>query len=323
MSVAPQTSARIAPQPRHVAVLMGGFSAERDVSLVSGKACSEALRQAGYKVTDIDVQRNLRALVDALLPSEGHGPEVVFNALHGRYGEDGCIQGVLEVAGLPYTHSGVLASAIAMDKEMAKRVFEAVGLRMPEGKIVHRSVFASGHPMPQPYVVKPIAEGSSVGVTIVREGANIAAPDMSGWRYGDRVMVERYIPGRELTVAVMGDKPLAVTELRPKRGFYDYDAKYTDGITDHVIPAQVPEAVAREAMRMALVAHQTLGCAGVSRCDFRYDDRQAGIEGLYLLEINTQPGMTPLSLVPEQAKHVGIDFPHLVSWMVEQALCQP
>jgi D-alanine-D-alanine ligase len=311
----------IAPHARHVAVLMGGFSAEREVSLVSGKACSDALRAAGYRVTDIDVEANLRKLVDALLPNEGKGPEVVFNALHGRFGEDGCVQGVLEIAGLPYTHSGVMASAIAMDKEMTKHVFEAVGLRMPEGRIVHRSAFAGGHPMKQPYVVKPIAEGSSVGVVIVREGANIAAPDMSNWSYGDRVMVERYIPGRELTVAVMGDKPLAVTELKPKRGFYDYDAKYTDGITDHVIPAQVPDAVAREAMRVALLAHQTLGCAGVSRCDFRYDDKEPGIEGLYLLEINTQPGMTPLSLVPEQARHVGIEFPQLVSWMVEQALC--
>jgi D-alanine-D-alanine ligase len=306
---------------RHVAVLMGGFSAERDVSLVSGKACADALRQAGYRVQEIDVKRDLRHLLDSLMPAHGEKPEVVFNALHGRFGEDGCVQGVLEIAGLPYTHSGVMASAIAMDKEMAKRVFESAGLRMPEGMIVHRSAFASGHPMKQPYVVKPIAEGSSVGVIIVREGANIAAPDMSGWAFGDQVMVERYIPGRELTVAVMGDKPLAVTELRPTRGFYDYDAKYTDGITDHVVPAQISEAVTSEAKRVALEAHRLLGCRGVSRCDFRYDDSRPGIEGLYLLEINTQPGMTPLSLVPEQAKHSGISFPELVSWMVEQALC--
>ncbi len=315
------TASMIAPTNRHVAVLMGGFSAEREVSLVSGKACAEALRQAGYRVTAIDVKRDLRHLLDSLLPQGGEKPEVVFNALHGRFGEDGCVQGVLEIAGLPYTHSGVMASSIAMDKEMAKRVFEGAGLRMPEGKIVHRSVFESGHPMPQPYVVKPIAEGSSVGVIIVREGANISAPDMSGWSYGDHVMVERYIPGRELTVAVMGDKPLAVTELRPKRGFYDYDAKYTDGVTDHIVPADIPPAVTREAMRVALEAHRVLGCRGVSRCDFRFDDRQPGIDGLYLLEINTQPGMTPLSLVPEQAKHIGISFPALVSWMVEQALC--
>ncbi len=311
----------IAPQARHVAVLMGGFSAERDVSLVTGKACSDALREAGYRVTDIDVEKNLRKLVDVLLPSNGHGPEVVFNALHGRYGEDGCVQGVLEVAGLPYTHSGVLASAIAMNKEMAKDIFRAKGLRVPEGGAMHRSVFAKGHPLPPPYVVKPVAEGSSVGVVIVHEGANVAVPDMSGWSFGDRVMVERYIPGRELTVAVMGDKPLAVTELRPTRGFYDYEAKYTDGVTQHVIPAKVSEPIAREAARMALVAHQALGCAGVTRCDFRYDDKQPGLDGLYLLEINTQPGMTPLSLVPEQAKYVGIDFPQLCSWMVEQALC--
>jgi D-alanine-D-alanine ligase len=306
---------------RHVAVLMGGFSAEREVSLVSGKACADALREAGYRVQEIDVQRDLRHLLDSLMPKGGEKPEVVFNALHGRFGEDGCVQGVLEIAGLPYTHSGVMASAIAMDKEMAKRVFEAAGLRMPEGQIVHRSVFANGHPMQRPYVVKPIAEGSSVGVIIVREGANIAAPDMSGWKFGDLVMIERYIPGRELTVAVMGDKPLAVTELRPKRGFYDYDAKYTDGITEHVVPAQISDVVANEAKRIALEAHRILGCRGVSRCDFRYDDSRPGIDGLYLLEINTQPGMTPLSLVPEQAKHIGISFPELVSWMVEQALC--
>jgi D-alanine-D-alanine ligase len=312
----------VAPQPRRVAVLMGGFSAEREVSLVSGRACSLALREAGYRVTDIDVQRNLRHLVDALLPPGGEGPEVVFNALHGRYGEDGCIQGVLEVAGLPYTHSGVMASAIAMDKEIAKDFFRARGLRVPEGGAMDRAVFKQGHPLPPPYVVKPVAEGSSVGVVIVHEGANVAVPDLSGWNFGERVMVERYIPGVDLTVSVMGDRPLAVTELRPKRGFYDYEAKYTDGVTEHVIPAKVPEAVSREAMRMALVAHQALGCAGISRSDFRYDAGQPGTDGLYLLEINTQPGMTPLSLVPEQAKHIGIDFPHLVSWMVEQALCR-
>ena len=306
---------------RHVAVLMGGFSAEREVSLVSGKACIDALREAGYRVTAIDVQRDLRQLLDQLLPQGGERPEVVFNALHGRYGEDGCVQGVLEIAGLPYTHSGVMASAVAMDKEVAKRVFQAAGLRMPEGMIVHRSFFAAGHPMPPPYVVKPIAEGSSVGVIIVREGANVSAPDLSKWTYGDQVMVERYIPGRALTVAVMGDRPLAVTELRPTRGFYDYEAKYTDGVTNHIVPADVAAPVAQEAMRVALEAHRVLGCRGVSRCDFRFDDRQPGIEGLYLLEINTQPGMTPLSLVPEQAKHIGISFPDLVSWMVEQALC--
>ncbi|MEO8559042.1 MAG: D-alanine--D-alanine ligase [Rhodospirillales bacterium] len=317
MSAKPPTM----PQVRHVAVLMGGFSAERDVSLVTGKACSEALREAGYRVTDIDVERNLRKLVDALLPAEGHGPEVVFNALHGRYGEDGCIQGVLEVAGLPYTHSGVLASAIAMDKEMAKDIFRAKSLRVPEGAVMDRAVFKKGHPLPPPYVVKPVSEGSSVGVVIVHAGANVAVPDLSGWVYGDRVMVERYIPGVDLTVSVMGDRPLAVTELRPTRGFYDYEAKYTDGVTEHIIPAKVPEPIAREATRMALVAHRSIGCAGVSRCDFRYDVKQPGIDGLYLLEINTQPGMTPLSLVPEQAKHIGIGFPQLVSWMVEQALC--
>ncbi|MBX6320553.1 MAG: D-alanine--D-alanine ligase [Rhodospirillaceae bacterium] len=302
---------------KRVAVLMGGSSPEREVSLTSGRAVAGALREAGYAVREIDVGRDVAALVRALDPA----PDAVFNALHGRYGEDGTVQGVLELLGIPYTHSGVLASALAMDKPMAKRLFAAAGIRCPHCVVVYRAAFDAGDPMDRPYVVKPTNQGSSVGVRIVRDGEN--ANPLAEWPFGERVLVERYIAGRELTVAVMGDRPLAVTELRPRSGFYDYDAKYTDGRTDHLVPAPVPEAVRREAMRMALLAHQTLGCRGVSRADFRYDDTDGadGPERLYLLEVNTQPGMTALSLVPEQAAHQGITFPQLVAWMVENARC--
>jgi D-alanine-D-alanine ligase len=301
---------------KRVAVLMGGPSAEREVSLVSGKACADALRAEGYDVTAIDVGRDVAALIAALQPR----PDAVFNALHGRWGEDGCIQGVLNLMGIPYTHSGLLASALAMDKPMAKRVFAAAGLRCPGGKLVTREEFAKGEPLVRPYVMKPYNEGSSVGVRIVRQGDNV--PPASSWSYGSAALVEPYIAGRELTVAVMGDRPLAVTELRSKTNFYDYEAKYTDGITQHLVPAPIPPKVYDVALAMALGAHQALGCRGVSRSDFRYDDTQGGgPEQLYLLEVNTQPGMTPLSLAPEQAKHVGISFGALVSWMVENAQC--
>jgi D-alanine-D-alanine ligase len=223
--------------------------------------------------------------------------------------------------GIPYTHSGVLASALAMDKPMAKRLFAAVGIPCPQGIIVTRAQLDEGEPMARPYVMKPPNQGSSVGVRIVKDGDNRGSVLGGDWPFGDKVLVERYIAGRELTVAVMGDRPLAVTELRPKMGFYDYEAKYTDGKTDHLVPAPLHEAVAREAMRLAGLAHETLGCRGVSRSDFRYDDSASGTTGLYLLEVNTQPGMTPLSLVPEQARHVGIEFPQLVAWMVENARC--
>lgn len=302
---------------KRVALLMGGRSAEREVSLVSGAACAKGLREKGYDVDVIDVGQDLGALLAALDPK----PDVVFNALHGRYGEDGRVQGLLDLLGLPYTHSGVLASALAMDKPLAKQVFGSVGLRCPEGKVISIDRLAKADPMPRPFVVKPTAEGSSVGVRIVREGDNLPPLGSSGWHFGDEVLVERYIPGRELTVAVMGGEALAVTELRPHAGFYDYEAKYTEGKTDHIVPAPVSHAVGEAAKNMAVTAHAALGCRGVTRCDFRYDDSRKGLDGLYLLEINTQPGMTPLSLVPEQAAHRGIDFPDLVAWMVEHAQC--
>jgi len=302
---------------KRVAVLMGGASAEREVSLVSGKACAEALRAEGYDVTTIDAGRDVAALIAALEPR----PDVVFNALHGRYGEDGCIQGVLNLMGIPYTHSGLLASALAMDKPMAKRIFAAAGLRCPGGQLVTREEFAKGEPVARPYVIKPYNEGSSVGVRIVRQGDNLP-PLASEWPYGEAALVEPYIAGRELTVAVMGDRALAVTELQSKTSFYDYEAKYTEGITKHLVPAPVPPKVYEAAMAMALAAHRALGCRGVSRADFRYDDTKGGgPKQLYLLEVNTQPGMTPLSLAPEQAKHVGISFGALVKWMVENAQC--
>ena len=302
---------------KRVAVLMGGPSAERAVSLVSGRECAKGLQQAGYDAYTIDVGHDVKALVAALEPR----PDVVFNALHGRFGEDGCVQGVLEFLSIPYTHSGLLASALAMDKPMAKRIFAAAGLRCPEGVVTDIRTVERGDPIARPYVVKPANEGSSVGVRIVRAGDNqpVRAAD---WKFDPRVVVERFVPGKELTVAVMGDRALAVTELRSHTAFYDYEAKYTEGRTDHLIPAPIPQPVYDEALRMAKLAHDALGCRGVSRSDFRYDDSgDGGPNQLYLLEVNTQPGMTPLSLVPEQAKYRGISFPELVAWMVENARC--
>ncbi|MEQ1889792.1 MAG: D-alanine--D-alanine ligase [Alphaproteobacteria bacterium] len=301
----------------HVAVLKGGWSAEREVSLVSGAKCAEALRFEGYRVSEVDVDNALASVLMALKP------DVVFNALHGRWGEDGCVQGMLEMLRIPYTHSGVGASAVAMDKRMAKRLFHDAGIACPEGMVMDRHALGDRHPMPPPYVVKPVTEGSSVGVYIVRQGDNsppgqIAADD---WAFGDSVMVERYIPGHELTVAVMGDRALAVTEIVPETAFYDYEAKYAAGGSRHVIPARVDAQVYDHAMQLALAAHRLLGCRGVSRADFRYDDRVAGRDGLYLLEINTQPGMTPTSLVPEQAAYLGISFASLCRWLVEDASC--
>jgi D-alanine-D-alanine ligase len=302
---------------KRVAVLMGGPSAEREVSLVSGRECAQGLREAGYDVYTIDVTHDVVALVRALDPR----PDVVFNALHGRFGEDGCVQGVLEFLSIPYTHSGLLASALAMDKPMAKRLFAAAGIRCPEGVVTDIRTVERGDPVARPYVVKPANEGSSVGVRIVRAGDNqpVRAAD---WKFDPRVVVERFVPGKELTVAVMGDRSLAVTELVSHTAFYDYEAKYTEGRTDHLIPAPLPQPVYDEALRMAKAAHDILGCRGVSRSDFRYDDTaDGGPNRLYLLEVNTQPGMTPLSLVPEQAKYRGISFPELVGWMVENARC--
>ena len=302
-----------------VAVLMGGWSPEREVSLVSGKACAEGLREGGHEVVEYDVTRDLRALVDFLRPAAGGGPDVVFNALHGRYGEDGCIQGVLEIMRVPYTHSGVLASAIAMDKPMARYVFTSLGLRVAQGAVIERRSLAWGDPMSRPYVVKPVDQGSSVGVHIVREGDNLAAVEAAEAPYGERVLVEKFVPGRELTVAVMDDHAVAVTELRPRTRFYDYEAKYTDGITEHLVPAPIPEDVYELAKQWALMAHEALGCNGLSRADFRWDDSQPGTSGLVILELNTQPGMTPLSLAPEQARWAGISWPQLMTWMVEHA----
>ena len=297
---------------KHVAVLMGGWSAEREISMVSGAAVAKSLTDAGLEVTPVDVQRDMGALLTRLYPR----PDAVFNALHGRFGEDGCVQGLLDILDIPYSHSGLLASALAMDKPMAKRLFAAAGIPVAEHVIAAREEITAGDVMERPYVVKPLNEGSSVGVHIVLEGDDEPLFDDTGWPYGDRVMVEKFIPGRELTVAVMGDKALAVTEIITAREFYDYDAKYADGGSRHVLPAEIDGKIADEAMRLAVLAHQTLGCRGVSRADFRLDGND-----LYLLEINTQPGMTPTSLVPEQAVHAGISFQDLVVWMVDNAEC--
>jgi D-alanine-D-alanine ligase len=296
---------------RNVAVLMGGWSAEREVSLVSGAAVAGGLKSAGYSVTSIDVQRDMGALLTRLYPK----PDAVFNALHGRYGEDGCVQGLLNILDIPYTHSGLLASALAMDKPAAKSLFAAAGILVAEHVIANRDELAGGAVMAAPYVIKPLNEGSSVGVHIVGEGDTFT-PTAELWPYGEKVMVERFIPGRELTVAVMGDHALAVTEITTQRGFYDYQAKYAEGGSQHRLPADLPGPVEAEARRISELAHQKLGCRGVSRADIRFDGKD-----LYILEVNTQPGMTPTSLVPEQAALAGIPFPELVGWMVENAVC--
>ena len=295
---------------RHVAVLMGGWSAEREVSLVTGAAVSRVLSEQGHRVTSIDVQRDMGALLTRLYPR----PEVIFNALHGRYGEDGCVQGLLNMLEIPYTHSGLMASALAIDKPMAKRLFAEVGIPVAEHVIIGRETFLAGDVMARPYVVKPTNEGSSVGVHIVNEGDNEQPFADNGWPFGGRAMVERFIPGKELTVTIMGDRPLAVTDITARRGFYDYEAKYAPGGSAHVVPADLATTIYDEALRLSLLAHQTLGCRGVSRADLRFDGEQ-----LYMLEINTQPGLTPTSLAPEQAAYAGISFPELVDWMVENA----
>ncbi len=294
---------------KHVAILMGGWSAEREVSLVSGANCANALKEAGYDVTSIDVQRDMAALITRLYPK----PDVVFNALHGRYGEDGCVQGLLDILAIPYTHSGLQSSAIAMDKPMAKSLFTLAGIPVADHLLATPDEILDGDIMARPYVIKPVNEGSSVGVQIFHERENrpVMAEGMVG---ASKMMVEAFIPGRELTIAIMGGKALAVTEVKTERRFYDYDAKYTAGGSIHEIPADIDEDIEAKAMHFAELAHATLGCRGVSRADFRYDG-----ERLVILEINTQPGMTPTSLVPEQAAHVGISFPKLVSWMVENA----
>lgn len=302
--------------PKHVAVLMGGWSAERDVSLSSGRACSKALEEQGYKVTPIDVDRDIARVLQAVAPT------VAFNALHGRFGEDGNLQGLLELLCIPYTHSGVLASALAMHKEKAKIVLQAAGVPVPEGRTVSRREAAERHVLPPPYVVKPVSEGSSVGVIIVREDRSHPPQELQreDWSFGDQVLVEKYIPGRELTCAVMGGEALGVIDIRPATGvFYDYDAKYAKGGSIHVLPADLKPNIYQRVQELALTAHQALGCRGVSRTDFRYDDTPDGSGELVVLEVNTQPGMTETSLVPEMAAHAGHPFGELVKWMVEDA----
>ncbi|MGN6154656.1 MAG: D-alanine--D-alanine ligase [Sphingomicrobium sp.] len=297
---------------------MGGWSAEREVSLMSGRGVAEALRGNGWSnVTELDMDRDVAVRLAELRP------DIVFNALHGTPGEDGSVQGMMDLMGLKYTHSGLETSVIAIDKELTKMVLVPHGIRMPAGRIVTSDSLFREDPMARPYVVKPVNEGSSVGVAIVTEDGNYGSPigrDVEGpWNHFERLLAEPFIRGRELTVAVVGEEALGVTELKPVAGFYDYDAKYTDGLTVHVCPAEVPDGIARSMMDMALEAHRLLGCRGASRSDFRWDDER-GEEGIYLLEVNTQPGMTPLSLVPEQAKQRGTSYAALVETLIAEAL---
>jgi D-alanine-D-alanine ligase len=300
---------------KHVAVLMGGWSAERDVSLRSGKACAEALARVGYRVTRIDVGRDIASVLGTVKP------DVALNVLHGRPGEDGTLQGLLEIVGIPYSHSGVLASSLAMQKDMAKTAFKAAGVPVPEGLVADRLDVAKKHLLPPPYVIKPIAEGSSVGVYVVTTEHAHPPQELTrdDWAYGDRVIVEKYIAGKELTCAVIGEQALGVIEIVPTVRFYDYEAKYAPGGSRHLLPAPVSPFVYQQVRELALGAHKALGCRGVSRADFRFDDRLEGTEGLVCLEVNTQPGMTETSLVPELAGHAGISFDELVRWMVEDA----
>ena len=302
----------------HVVVLMGGWSSEREVSLTSGRGVAEALRERGWtNVTELDMDRDVASRLAELKP------DVVFNALHGTPGEDGTVQGMMDLMGLRYTHSGLETSVIAIDKELTKMVLVPHGVRMPEGTLVDSERLFERDPIARPYVLKPVNEGSSVGVAIVTADGNYGSPigrDVEGpWHHFNQLLAEPFIKGRELTVAVINDEALAVTELKPVAGFYDYDAKYTDGLTVHVCPAEVPDNIAGSMMAMAAKAHRLLGCKGASRSDFRWDDEQ-GEAGIYLLEVNTQPGMTPLSLVPEQAKLKGIAYGELVERLIEEAL---
>ena len=303
---------------RHVAVLMGGLSAEREVSLRSGEACAKALEAMDFRVTRIDAGRDLAAVLAATKP------DVVLNSLHGRFGEDGTVQGILEIMRIPYSHSGVLASALAMQKDTAKVVMAAAGVPVPHGITVHRREAAQRHVMAPPYVVKPVAEGSSVGIIIVREDRSHPPQELAreDWAFGDMMLVETYVAGRELTCAVMGDQALGVIDIQPATGmFYDYDAKYAQGGSVHVLPAEISPNIYHQVQQLALTAHQALGCRGVSRADFRYDDTPGGTGALVCLEVNTQPGLTETSLVPELAAHAGLTFGELVRWMVEDASC--
>ncbi len=302
----------------HVVVLMGGWSSEREVSLMSGRGVAEALRERGWsRVTEVDMDRDVAHRLDELKP------DVVFNALHGAPGEDGTVQGMLELMRVPYTHSGVTTSAIAIDKELTKLLLVPAGVRMPEGRMVDSESLYDADPLPRPYVLKPVNEGSSVGVAIVTADGNTGNPigrDVEGpWKQFNRLLAEPFIAGHELTVTVLGGEALCVTELKPKVGFYDFDSKYTDGLTEHICPARIPDEIAQSMLDMAATAHRTLGCRGASRSDFRWDDTQ-GEAGVYLLEVNTQPGMTPLSLVPEQARQRGISYGELVERIIADAL---
>ncbi|MEJ6594245.1 D-alanine--D-alanine ligase [Parasphingorhabdus sp.] len=301
----------------HVAVLMGGWSAERDVSLSSGNGVADALERNGHRVTRVDMDRNVAIVLD------GIRPDVVFNALHGVPGEDGSVQGMLDLMQIPYTHSGLATSVIAIDKQLTKQQLVPAGIPMPKGKIVSSGSLYEADPLPRPYVLKPVNEGSSVGVAIVTDESNYGNPigrEVAGpWQEFDDLLAEPFVKGRELTTAVLGGKALCVTELKTAQGFYDYAAKYTEGLTQHVCPAKIPEEIEKLCLDYALRAHQILGCKGTSRTDFRWDDEQ-GAAGLFVLETNTQPGMTPLSLVPEQAKQMGISYEQLVELIVREAL---
>ena len=301
----------------HIAVLMGGWSAEREVSLMSGAGVADALESLGHRVTRIDMARDVAAKLGEA------APDLVFNALHGTPGEDGSVQGLMDVMGLRYTHSGLATSVIAIDKVLTKQALVPHGVPMPGGRIVKSAELFAGDPIARPYVVKPVNEGSSVGVAIVTAEGNYGipiSPETAGpWNDFDELLAEPYIRGRELTTAVLGTRALGVTELKPKSGWYDYDAKYTDGLTEHVCPADIPDAIADACKALALEAHRLLGCRGCSRSDFRWDDER-GVDGLFLLEVNTQPGMTPLSLVPEQARHIGMSYAELVQAIVDEAL---
>ncbi len=300
---------------KHVAVLMGGWSAEREVSLRSGKACADALEKKGYRVTKIDVGRDIGTVLQTLKP------DAALNVLHGRPGEDGTLQGILEIVGIPYTHSGVLASAMAMQKDLAKVLFRAAGVPTPGGKLVSRTAAAREHVLERPYVLKPNSEGSSVGVFIVTKAHEHPPQELTraDWEFGELVLAEPFIPGKELTCAVMGEEALGVIEIVPTARFYDYEAKYAPGGSTHILPAEISPFVYQEVRRLAVAAHRALRCRGVSRADFRWDDTAQGTEGLVCLEVNTQPGMTETSLVPELAAHAGIPFAELVQWMVEDA----
>ena len=300
-----------------VAVLMGGWSAEREVSLTSGAGVAEACARLGHEVVRVDMGRDVAQVLAKA------APDIVFNALHGTPGEDGTVQGMLDLMGLQYTHSGLATSVIAIDKQLSKQTLTPHGIRMPGGHVVKSESLYLSDPLPRPYVLKPVNEGSSVGVAIVTADGNYGDPigrDVAGpWQEFEELLAEPFIRGRELTTAVLGDRALGVTELKPKSGFYDYDAKYTDGLTEHICPANVPADITQACLDMALKAHRVLGCKGTSRSDFRWDDEK-GVEGLYLLEVNTQPGMTPLSLVPEQAKHLGISYEELVQIILDEAV---